>query len=567
MGFSAIAQIRKGDAFRNRIDSLNKVSFDYPLPVIKMADSMIRIAKRKKMTIDYALLLQVKGVAETSLGNNAQALEYHMQSYHLFDSIHNKEGKIYALTNIAAVHLNLENSGKAKNYLLKALAITGKNDGNKLRFIYANLGVAYNYEGDKKTAIEYFQKAIPYLMEIRDYNGLAVNYHNIAEDYVGLNNYSKAEAYELKALFYQRKSGSKSSLAMISLSLANIYGVNKEFQKAKYYLEIGGKAAHELQSPYYRQIYYEGMANWYEATGDYKNSHLFIQKLMFLRDTINSDEALEAYAKIEEQFQNNLKTKEIELLKVQKKLDAAKIEKNRFWWTVLLIITVLCLIIIFVLYRNYKLNQKANLLLNNEKEELTERNIRLENENILSQFETLKNQVSPHFLFNSLNVLSSMIATNPDKAVVFTNAFSKIFRNALELKDRHLVPLSEELQHVNAYLELQQMRFGTNLVVDIAIASERLKDYLPPFSLQMVIENAIKHNAISSSEPLRISISTQNYSLIIINTLQVRKFVEDSTKTGLKNILSRYKYLTASVPVFEVRNSEYYVELPLIREE
>ncbi|MGV3695994.1 tetratricopeptide repeat-containing sensor histidine kinase [Flavobacterium sp.] len=566
LSFSALGQIRKGDAFRNRIDSLNKVSFDHPIPVLKMADSMMRIAKKKKRIIDYGLLLQVKGVAETSLGNNTEALGYHMDSYHLFDSIRNNEGKVFAMVNIATVHLNLGNYPKAKDYLFRALAITDKKDGSKLRYIYVNLGVATNYE-DKRKAIEYFKKAIPYLMQAKDYNGLAVNYHNIAENYMEFREYVKAEEYELKALDYQKVSGSKSTLAMVSLSLGHLYGIDNRLAKSKYYLEIGGAAAYELQSPYYREIYYEEMANWYEASGDFKNSHVFLRKLIALRDTIHSNETLEANTRIEEQFQYNLKTKEIELLKIQKKLDDVKIERNHFWWIVFLIITLLSLIILIVLYRNYKLKQKANRLLNLEREELAQLNAKLTDENILGQFETLKNQVSPHFLFNSLNALASMIATNPHKAVLFTNAFSKIFRNTLELKDRHLLTLREELQHVNAYLELQKMRFGSNLIVDIAVSSDCLNFYLPPFSLQMVVENAIKHNIISEKEPLQIVIRTEGHFLIITNNLQNRKFVEDSTEIGLKNIQSRYRYLRADEPIFEVRNNEYYVQLPLITEE
>lgn len=567
LGFSAFGQIRKGDALRKTIDSLNRVSFDHPAQVLKMADSLLEITRSQKRIIDYGLLLQVKGVAETSLGNNTKALGYHMQSYRIFDSIQNNEGKIFAMTNLAAVHLNLLNFKKAQDYLFKALAITDKNDGPNLRVIYVNLGVSYDYAGEVAKAIGYFEKAIPYLQKVNDYNGLAINLHNIALGYVKLQDFRKAENYDLRALAYQKKSGSKSTLAMISLSLGSFYGQSGQLQKSKDYLEIGGKAAAELNSPYYKETYYEEMANWYEASGDYRNSMLFLQKLVALRDTIHSEESLEANTKIEEQFQNSLKTKEIELLKVQKKLDAAKIENNKFWRLVFLVVSVLCVVIIVVLFRNYKLKQKANRLLKQEKSQLTEQNLQLENENILVQFETLKNQVSPHFLFNSLNALASLISTNPEKAVAFTNAFSKIFRNVLERKDRHLIALREELQHVNAYLSLQEMRFGTNLRIDILVPSERMNAYLPPFSLQMVVENAIKHNSISSAEPLTIKIRTNENFLIVTNNLQTRKFVEDSTETGIRNIRSRYKYATALEPVFEVRNNEYYVQLPLIEEE
>lgn len=532
-----------------------------------MADSLFKIAKQRKRVIDCGLLLQVKGIAESSLGRNPEALRYQIQSYHIFDSIRNNEGKIYALINIGVVHFNQENYKKNQDYLFQALQITKKNDFTNLKNIYANLGASYTSTGDHKNAIKYFNKAIPYLEAIKDYNGLAINYHNIAETFNALQDYKKAEASELKALQYHKKFGSKRTLAMISLRLGSLYVKSGQFQKAKYYLEIGGKAAYENDSPYDKQVFYQEMAKYCKATGDLTNGIDYLQKLIALREKIHSDEIIDANARIEGQFQNNLKTKEIEVLKLQKKLDASKIEKNRFWGIVFLVISVLCAVIILIMYRNYKLKQRAHLLLKIERTKLKEQNLQLENENIIVQFETLKNQVSPHFLFNSLNALAAMISTNPIKAVEFTNEFSKIFRNTLELKDRHLLTLSEELQHVNAYLSLQKMRFNENLIINISIPSDKMKDYLPPFSLQMVIENAVKHNIITSGQPLKIDIGIESGFLVVKNNLQMRKFVEDSTKTGIRNIRSRYKYVTTLEPVFEIRNQEYHVELPLIQEE
>lgn len=567
LSFQGFSQIRRGDALRNRIDSLNKVAFDHPLPVLKMADSLSGLALRKKRPIDYGLLLQVKGVAKTSLGANSEALALHMKSYRVFDSIGNNEGKIFALINISTVYMNFENIPKSREYLLKALTLTQKKDYNLLKTIYVNLGVSYTYEDDFSKAIAYYLNAIPYLEHENDHNGLAVNYHNIAACYNEMKDLANAEAYELRALEHYRKSGSKSTLAMISLELGELYTQSRQLEKARKYLEIGGKAAHELNSPYYRDTYYEYLAQWFKVSGNYKESAVYLEKLVALRDTIHSDEAMQNNATLEQQFQSSLQAKEIELLKVQKKLSQSQMERTHFWRVVFSLISVLCLVIIVVLFRNFKLKQKANRLLKQEKNELAEQNLRLENENILVQFETLKNQVSPHFLFNSLNALASLIGTDPKKAIAFTNAFSKIFRNALELKDRPLVALSDELQHVNAYLALQQIRFGDNLRVNITVPSDRMKEYLPPFSLQMVIENAIKHNRISSDDPLEIAITAKDGFVVVTNNLQMRQFVEDSTGTGIANIRSRYKYVTSAEPVFEIRNQQYYVELPLITEE
>ncbi|MDI9256752.1 tetratricopeptide repeat-containing sensor histidine kinase [Flavobacterium sedimenticola] len=560
-------QIRKGDAFRNTIDSLNRVAFDAPGPVAKMADSMLVIARKKKRPIDVGLLLLVRGITETCRGNNDQALKFHMKAYHLFDSLKSNEGKIISLGNLATVELNMENYTKALQYLNTSLKLTNPADYNNLKDIYVNLGVANDHSGNYKAAIEYYKKAIPHLIKSGNYNSLAINYHNMSSAYSELKDLKRAEYYSLKALDYQKKSGSKRTLAIVTLALSDIYTDLNRLNESKKYLDICGKTARDLKTPYYIQAYYIEYYEWLKKRGDFELATVYSDSLMVITNTINSEDKLQATAELEAKFENDLKSKEIELLKVQKKLQDTEMKRNEAWRYILALITVLCLVLIFILYRNYKLKQKANQLLSQEKDALAQQNLQLENENILVQFETLKNQVSPHFLFNSLNALASLITTDQQKALAFTNLFSKIFRNTLELKDRHLITLSEELQHVNAYLQLQKMRFHDNLIIDIQIDSKVMAYFLPPFSLQMVIENAVKHNVISSEAPLFISISNTEDFLRITNNLQQRNYVEDSTKTGLKNIISRYKYITALRPVFEIRNDQFVVELPIIKEE
>lgn len=564
---AALGQQKKDDKMMKRIDSLNQLAYDYPVEIQRVCDSLMVLAQKGKRAKETGMLLMVRGVAETSLGNDNKALETHMQSYHLFDSIHFKPGKIYSLCNIAATHLNINNYKEARHYLNKALALTDKNNANNLKTIYINLGVSYEYEENDQKAIEYYRKAMPYLEELKDYNGIAVNLHNISGIYKETGDYASAKTYALKALEYQKRSGSINTQAMISFSLADIYRYYKDFEMSRQYLDEGYRLAQELQSPYYMDLYYEGMARWYEQKGDHKNRAVYLEKLMVHRDSTFTREKLEAATSLEANFQNSLKTKEIELLKTQKKLDDEKIERSNITRWVSLIILLLCLAIIFVLYRNYRLKQRANLLLGYEKSQLEEENLQLENENILVQFDTLKNQVSPHFLFNSLNALTSLIKSDPDKAVEFTGVFAKIFRNVLELKDRHLIKLHEELQHVNNYLYLQKMRFGDSLIVNTSIPAERLNDYLPHFSLQMVIENAIKHNVAAQAQPLHITITVEGEYLKVANNLQQRRNAEDSTGTGINNIISRYRYLNSILPTFEVANNEYVAKLPLIKEE
>ncbi len=192
---------------------------------------------------------------------------------------------------------------------------------------------------------------------------------------------------------------------------------------------------------------------------------------------------------------------------------------------------------------------------------------RFQKEHILSQYETLKNQINPHFLFNSLNALTNIIMQDQKKAVEFVNEFSKVYRNILNLKDQILIPLSEELDLVNSYIYLHKIRYRDNLKIDIHIDAAKLKYLIPPLSLQLLIENAIKHNIISKDDPLSISIQNEGDILIIKNNLQTRNNNHNSTGIGLKNLESRYEMVSVMKPVFYIKDESYIAKIPLLEGE
>ncbi|MEM6342406.1 MAG: histidine kinase [Bacteroidota bacterium] len=196
--------------------------------------------------------------------------------------------------------------------------------------------------------------------------------------------------------------------------------------------------------------------------------------------------------------------------------------------------------------------------------DLRMKNRELEKANILAQFEILKNQINPHFLFNSMNILSSLILSQPERALKFTNHFAKLYRSVLQLREQLIISLEEELDFVNAFILLQKIRFEDALIIETDIPENALEMSLPPFSLQTVLENAIKHNIVASERPLRIQIMLEGDSLCIKNPLQLRKQVKDSTKTGLQNLLRRYALLGELTPSFGEENEHFVARLPLI---
>jgi len=203
--------------------------------------------------------------------------------------------------------------------------------------------------------------------------------------------------------------------------------------------------------------------------------------------------------------------------------------------------------------------------------QLTETNtqlLKVQKENLQSQFEVLKQQVNPHFLFNSLNVLTSLIKIDPDLAESFTERLSKVYRYVLENKEKDLVCLSTELEFLNAYLFLLDIRFMKKLFIDIKIDKSYYDYLILPIAIQLIIENAIKHNTFSKAQPLKIEIFIDNQEqLNIINNLNVRvtKFV--STGVGLENINRRYALVSDQTPEFIKTKEHFIAKLPLLKSE
>ena len=196
--------------------------------------------------------------------------------------------------------------------------------------------------------------------------------------------------------------------------------------------------------------------------------------------------------------------------------------------------------------------------------QLRKRNRELEKENVLAQFDILKHQINPHFLFNSMNILAALIPKEPERAVEFTTRFSKLYRSLLELKEQLLISLEEELSFASDYLFLQKMRFGNSLLAEINISDQVLNYALPPFAIQLLLENAVKHNIVSCDYPLKISIFNTDALLIVENNLQKRKNVENSTGIGLSNLRSRYELVGNQSIEIETTESKFLVKVPLI---
>ncbi len=185
-----------------------------------------------------------------------------------------------------------------------------------------------------------------------------------------------------------------------------------------------------------------------------------------------------------------------------------------------------------------------------------------------SQLDSLKNQVNPHFLFNSLNSLTALVEEDPQRAVRFIEELSNMYRYLLQSNEKELISLGRELEFIRAYFYLLKTRFEDGLYLSIEVAPALENCLLPPLTLQILVENAVKHNIISTSMPLYINIyNDQADNLIVLNNLQKRKTSVPSGKMGLVNVTAKYRLLDLPDIVINQTDTHFQVMIPLIRHE
>lgn len=225
-----------------------------------------------------------------------------------------------------------------------------------------------------------------------------------------------------------------------------------------------------------------------------------------------------------------------------------------FTWTIYLAVTITIIISLILHSREFLLRGRQATL----DKEIHQK------ESIRAKYEALKSQVSPHFLFNSLNALTNLVYEDQDKAAKFIKQLSEVYRYVLDTRDKEVVPIEEEKRFLKSYLFLQQIRFGDKLKLEVDL--ERTNTLVAPLVLQMLVENAIKHNVISEEDPLHIRIFQQDGYIVVENDLQRKSvLVGDSPGLGLDNIARRYEFLSDK-KVEVIKNGKFSVRLPIIPE-
>lgn len=228
--------------------------------------------------------------------------------------------------------------------------------------------------------------------------------------------------------------------------------------------------------------------------------------------------------------------------------------------------SVLAFIVIFlmnfVLYNEYVTKQWKQSV--EDKAKLQVEAAELQREKSLMQYHHLKNQVNPHFLFNAFTSLDGLIQTNPAIASEYVRHLSKVYRYVLEHKENEVVKVNTEMEFIHHYISLLNIRFGEAIKIEMSVSTQAKEKGIVMVTLQMLIDNAIKHNSVHVKTPLTINVWDQNGSLVVQNNKQLRKQIDHSTKHGLKQLTQLYSYLTDKKVLIDDKDHSFAVQIPLL---
>ncbi len=545
----------------SRVKTLLELAYWYN--TFDIAQSLNYLAEAEKITRQLnapsltARLHYTYGNSYLNKASYKQALFHFLQALHMYEQLKKKENTARCLYNIGVVYVSLNKPNFAEKYFTQALDIKLKNGlMEEIGIAYTGVGYIAEVKKDYPKALYYYNKTLANGIENKNDLIIQLAYTDIGGVYLLQNNLGKAKQYLGLGLNMSLKAKNLEQICINYLHLGTVYTKQNNLTQAEYYYHQALLYAQKAGMRSKEKEAYKALSELYYKLKQYDKAYTNRLQYEALNDSALNQETYKQVNDLQASYEIEKRNAEISLLNKDKELAKANAEQDLLYRYILIAACVLTLVFIFILWRNIRLKQKLNKTLIHE-------NIQLETENITAKYEVLKSRVNPHFLFNSLNTLVSIIQIDKEKAIEFTEHFSELFRQTLETGKINFITLGEEMKITHNYIYLQKVRFGDKLHFEFNLTNEQ--DYfLPSFAIQMMIENAIKHNVVSSANNLFVTITQHQDSLTIENNLQPRTRNVKSTNFGQQNIIGRYKHFSKAVPTFEQTETHYKVTIPLV---
>jgi tetratricopeptide (TPR) repeat protein len=569
-----------------------------------IAARQLAFAQEKDLPGWQARSLNVMGLALRMQSDYSGALQRYEQGIELLEKVGDRNYMSAVYGNMGDLYRLQSNFPKAIeciNQSLKLAEETG--DRKKAADSYVSIAtIYYDDPGDQHKVLEYLQKAQAIYEDLMNEAGLSFVYGNLAAVWLEWGDYDKALAYSNKALTLQEKRADNHGAAT---SLFNRAAINTELERYDEAL-----ADFERATRTFRELGdQEGIADVYYATGDlwirrqryalavnscgraleiareiggpnlreadachclyiahqrqgnYRQAIAYLEQYVAVKDSLLRNETAEKLRRMELERQSvadslaREKEKQALILAHQEELN----QKNRIRKALLAGGMIVLLMALAFMARMLYFQRNAAVL--------SRKTQSLEKQQLIQEITLLRTQVNPHFLFNSLSILSALVHVDPDLSEKFIDQLSRSYRYILEQKEQSLVTLRTELEFIHAYAFLLKIRFEKKFDLRISVPDEYLDTYkIAPLTLQLLIENAVKHNRMSVKEPLVVEVSVgEGPGLLVSNRLQPRAASATSTGTGLQNIVNRYALLTDRPVWAGETEGMFVVKTPLLR--
>jgi len=567
----------------------------------------LKISVKHQFLERTATTLGSLGILYYDQSKYASALNIYLKTLKIREMLNDKQGIAYTLSNIGLIYDDQSQYEKALSYYQKSIILLSEiKDFNGLSATFNNIGLIYYNLNQPDTALKYFNKSLSIAVKISSKIIIRSCYNNIGDIYKSKGNFKLATYfYELTQKINEELNDTKSTAITLN-SIADLYKQQKNYVKAIEGFKESLNLSEQSGDKFMVKENHRNLASVYSMIGDYKLAYEHFQVYYTLNEEL-FNESQRQLSDIQHKYENERIQSEVNMLKKEKEVQDLLLERN----TIIIYTTVfgfiLLLIVIIIIYRANKQKAKANeklklqnIVIASQREEIANEKQRADNqilnilktqdinnnnmsasiddyqmvaalfkkmeqENIHSKIEILKSEVNPHFLFNSLNNLMSLIEENQSVASNYVQELSNVYLYVLKSKEKELVELSDEIGFAKSYSFLLFKRFGNNLIFNLNIDETYHKYYVPPLCMELLIENAVKHNIVTASNPLTLDIFVENDSLVFKNNLQLKNIAEPSTKIGLQNIEKRYGYLSDK-KVEIIKNKRYFiVKLPLIK--
>jgi sensor histidine kinase YesM len=566
------------------VDRLASVN---PSEAIKQGEEGIALCKKRGANLEEAYIMGDMGLAYQNLTNYTKSIYYQIRALKTLERLNADKDIANELNDIGISYASIGNYEKAKEFLLRCLEqnLTHNGEPQSISKAYNNLGNLSFLMGKIDDCTAYYLKAISTIEknQLRD----VTPYLNIADIYSEQNKLDIAESYYKKYYDKSLEYNQNDNYFLINSTacLGALYFKKKQYNKAEAYLLEAENLARSSGIIAPLADIYNALIKIYDAQQEYQAAYNTSTKLINLKDSALQKESLKQINELQVKYETEKKDEKIKLLHKDKEVAETQVEKASLTRNLFILAFVFIVIVAFFLSRNIHLKHKINRILNQKNielessntfiaqqkkqielinDQLNNYNAELQKENVIAQYQVLKSKTNPHFLFNSLTTLSSLIIKDQLKAIDYVQKFSELYRNILKTDEQRLVSVATELNMVEQYLELQKIRFKQNLIIQIDL---KVKDqFVPPFSLQMVVENAIKHNIISEDDALYISIYQDNDYIVVKNNLQKKIATWRSNNIGQKNIIGRYELLSPKRPTFNEYEDHYIAKLPLLNQ-